>query len=164
MKFFRYAFLTLLLLIFSFILPTAEAIELLNINENMVKSMQTEFKNSLKPERKKLLKSHWNCQLYGMRSRIQSTQKDNFYAFHLNKDSLQNSGSQIIKTYTSTPTGWQGQQGPLFEEIRATPDGRLVGEMSIKQTPQDRRIQAESAKVLSLARSGHEVIAYSVCN
>ena len=164
MKYVRYALVTLVVLLFSMLLPTAEAIDITDINDKVVKNLQTDFQLSTAPDQKKLAKSKWNCQLFGMRSRLQSTKKPSFYKFTVKKEAVKNSGSQIIKEYKATKTGLTGQTGPLFDEVRATQDGRLIGEISIKEKTEKTPLLAKNAKVKSIARSGNEVIAYSVCN
>ncbi|MCB0390778.1 MAG: hypothetical protein KDD58_05795 [Bdellovibrionales bacterium] len=164
MKFFKYALVTLVILLFSFILPTAEALEITNITEDVIKGLQNEFIAGTRPELNQLKKPHWNCKLYGMRSRLQSTKKADFYRFKLANNQIKNSGSQIIKDYKSTETGLFGQTGPLTEEVRLAADGRLIGEMSIKKKSEKTPLLAHNDQVKSIAKSGNEVIAYSVCN
>lgn len=164
MKIVRYALVTLVLLIFSLLLPTAEAVEITNINDQVVKDLQNKFASAKSPDEQRLAKNNWNCQLYGMRSRLQSTKKDNFYKFSFAKSNVKNSGSQIIKEYQRTEVGLSGKTGPLFEVVRSTEDGRLIGEMSIAKNGEAPQVPIKTAKIESLAKSGNEVIAYSVCN
>ncbi|MCB9025575.1 MAG: hypothetical protein H6625_04595 [Bdellovibrionaceae bacterium] len=164
MKLVRIFLVALVLLVFSFLLPTAEAIELTNISDNVVNDLQTNFKLGSVPNEKNLLKSDWNCQLYGMRSRLQSTKKNNFYKFKLSEKKIANSGSQVIKVYNKTEHGLVGNTGPLQEEVRIAPNGSLMGEISITASSLNAQMLDKAAKIKSLSQAGNEVIAYSVCN
>ncbi len=165
MKFLRYLLVTIILLVFSLILPTAEAVEITDINDQVVKKLQSDFKSSIAPDLKVLNeKKNWDCKLFGMRSRLQTTKKTQFYKFSQKLAKISNSGSQVIKEYLTTPTGLRGQTGPIIEEIRFTADKRLIGEMSLKVARNLSSKTREAKKVQSIAHNDLEVIAYSVCN
>lgn len=164
MKFIRIFLVAVVLLFFSFLLPTAEAIELTNIKDSDINNLQSNFKKGLVPSEKVLLKSDWNCQLYGMRSRLQSTKKNSFYKFKISEKKISNAGSQIIKEYSKTDHGLIGSTGPLQEEVRIAPKGGLIGEISIASSSLGPQLPDKVAKIKSLSHRGNEVIAYSVCN
>lgn len=164
MKVIRIIVFVLASLLLSLILPTAEAIEITAINEKLINELQRDFNLSQIPSRENLDKAQWDCQLYGMRSRLQSTKKNKFYKLLFVSDNkVTNSGSQIIKEYVATTKGLAGKAGPILEEVRRTAEGRLMGEISITPLVSE-KVAVNVKKVESQARTGNEVIAYSVCN
>ena len=162
MKALRYFIVSLVILVFSMIYPSVEASEVLDIDSTLISSLQDDFKSGSIPDQKRLKeKSSWNCKLYGMRSRLQTLEKPNFYNFRLQGTELKNSGTQIVKNYEQSNSGLKGTTGPLTEEVRLTSDGKLIGEMSIGNTSSIE--SSNNRTVRSIANLGKEVIAYSVC-
>lgn len=165
MKIFRYLFAAVVALIVVFMMPTAEAIDIADINDRVVEKIQLDFKSSLAPTKSSLSeKPNWSCQLYGMRSRLQTTKKADFYRFSPKIARIDNGGSQIIRSYTLSEAGLKGNNGPIVEVIRKTKDGRLIGEMALKVNRADKSRSTAAKKVKSIANTELEVIAYSVCN
>jgi hypothetical protein len=162
MKALRYLLVSLVIFVFSMIYPSVEASEVLNIDSNLISRLQDDFKSGRSPDQKKLNeKSSWNCKLFGMRSRLQTLEKPNFYNFSSQGAGLKNTGTQIVKNYELSSSGLKGTTGPLVEEVRQTPAGILIGEMSIiSPSPND---AANTGSIRSIANLGKEVIAYSVC-
>lgn len=169
MKYTRYLIVTSILIIFSLIYPTAEAavVDIKDINDKLVVDLQSHFNEAKAPTEEILSsKKAWTCELYGMRSRLQTTKKPNFYQFTVKSSVISNNGSQVIREYHPTASGLKGSVGPLYEEVRFDSKGRLIGEMSLNNEGRNLSSERKSSsqkKVASLANVGQEVIAYSVC-
>ena len=163
MKALRVVLLSFIVVLFSMIWPTAEAIEITHLNDSFVKKLQGDFRNSKLPKFEKLAgKSTWTCQLYGMRSRLQTTKKSGFLQLEWQSNQVVNNGSHVVKNYLLASSGLKGNIGPLKDEVRMTDDGRLIGEMVLPYRSQE--IYNQSNSVESIAYPKHDVIAYSVCN
>jgi hypothetical protein len=165
MKYLRYSIVTILVLLFSAIYSTAEGTELTNIDDRVVENLQQKFSRAQLPSQDGLkLSRSRHCELFGMRSRLQTLKKSKFYEFHPSSNGFINKGSQVIKNYYITSTGLKGQIGSVYEEVRMGETGELISEISLLPSNDfGRNPTSSNNKVASLAHTGQEVIAYAVC-
>lgn len=129
------------------------------VSSNLVKSLRYQYYKA-SPTLRFAIINKWNCQLYGVKSRMQTLKKAEFYDFSpINSKQYNNKGAHAVKRYTFAPQGLWGKNKSLHEAIRQLPDGRLISEFSIPI-----RKSKKKQILKSLAFRNHEVISYSVCS
>jgi hypothetical protein len=95
---------------------------------------------------KKQLEHEWTCDMYGMRTHLQVQHGLKLYDFReRDGGGLKNVGAQPVESYSFSADGrLQGQTERVFDRVRLTAQGELIGQ-------------------LSLNAPGQTLIAYSVC-
>lgn len=140
--------------------------ELRAITDAEAKNLHKLFSESSPLKPATLKKTSWNCELFGMRSRMQVQKKKRFYQFKLSKTVpgtlVANNGAQIIKSYKTSKNGFIGEKGPLSDLIRITKAGKLVSELSIPTRDLDDGALSHR-DISSQVQRGRTVLAYAVC-
>lgn len=137
------------------------SLEMVNLTLQQVKNLQSQFAKAQPPQTQEIQGKSYDCRLYGMRSRMYSKEKKNFYRFEKKQDiPLKNSGAQIIPSYKfNKSTGLIGSQGPIKDVIRRSDSRTLISELTLP-----RRSKQAKRDLTSITDKDRIVIAYSVCN
>lgn len=85
----------------------------------------------------------WNCDMYGVRTRLQVKRGLKLYAW--TGADWHNEGSQIVREYATSENGLTGNIGTLEDEVKLNAKGQLISRLSI-------------------ARPERQVVAYAVCD
>lgn len=90
----------------------------------------------------------WSCKMYGVRSLSEKNSMVVLYNLNFNPNGvIQNTGSQIVKTYAQTANELVGNKSVLVDKIRISSEEELISELSIKDPNS----------------STQSVVSYSVC-
>jgi len=167
MKVLRYLFVLIVIGLTTLALPDAEAVQFTPLSITFVHKLQADFSSAFRPDPQLLRrKNSWDCTLYGMRSRMETERKVNFYNFrqtYPNQNHITNSGSQVVTNYFIKSHALVGRIGLITDNIRMTSNGTLIGEMSLPRRF-EKSISFEHAPVLRAVSNAHlAVLAYTLC-
>lgn len=123
----------LLLLILGFSSTVFAKPEIEHITPKQISTLEKDFSSAKTPATEKLVNKNWTCEMYGTQTKLQRMRGKKLYQFL--KSDLKNSGSMPIVQYEKTETGLIGSRGPLQDEIRIKPDGKLIAKFSAQQRP-----------------------------
>ncbi|MCB0420856.1 MAG: hypothetical protein KDD61_07660 [Bdellovibrionales bacterium] len=153
-------------LVFLFTFPrVASSATLESVNHQTISQLQENFQKGHVPTLKHLLKkSKWTCKLYGVRSKLQTYQRDNFYEFKKSPKPkvIFNYGAQLFTSYKVQPNSLVASKGSLAEHIKETEDGKIISEMSIAAHSNLEKFKKEN-EVSSAIRPNSVVVAYTTC-
>jgi hypothetical protein len=83
---------------------------------------------------KDIADKNWQCDMYGMWSRLRVERGIRLYKFiNLKSNQLTNAGGQILDLYTLDETGLIGQNDKVEDAVRLTAKGQLVARLSSLQ-------------------------------
>lgn len=101
-----------------------------------VESLKAAFEQAKVPQASDLNKTKWDCEMYGVSSRLQVERNLKLYYFEIKnveqKQILKNRGAQIIKEYALNTDEVLGVNGIIKDHIRISGDGRLISRLDIE--------------------------------
>ena len=127
------------------------AIEMEYVTQEQSEQLASLFSSasfSHKEHASKMSGKSWSCDMYGVRSHLQVQRDVKLYQWSDSKDKVwHNKGAQLISAYKPGPKVLVGQSGRLEDQVKFTPDGRLISQLSAGPLDTAQKV----------------VIAYSVC-
>lgn len=136
-----------------------------NIDNQEMRRLQNTFRNfqalDSKVGKESIVGKNWNCDLYGIRTRLQVEKDLLLYSFRGLGDSMINKGAQPISRYSWTKIGLQGTNDKLTDVLRFSPDRQnLIAELSVDIADLPTTNVLETNSLVSPRR---RVVAYALC-
>ncbi len=121
------------------ITPEAQAVGIEYLDNSRIDQLRGSFNSATQltvSDLKSLNESKWNCDMYGMSTRLQVEKNVRLYYFQgVEKDGkieeLQNRGAQVVTSYR-IGEALKGTKGSLSDEIRRSNDGKLISRLEIE--------------------------------
>lgn len=124
---------------------TGQASELEYISQTKASELGTQFTDANTPAESLLnSKKNWNCDMYGVRTRLQVQRGVKLYAWTSEDGAWKNSGASPVSDYRMSKGTFSGRNAKIEDQIRITSEGHLISR-------------------LTTADDTHKVLAYSVC-
>lgn len=108
---------------------SADANDIQVISEGKIQSLEADYQSAASPSVNQLRKP-WNCNLFGVRSRMQVQKHDKYYDFTGDNSVVKNGGLAPMRQFNMTSNEWSASNGRWTERLRITSDGTLVSQLS----------------------------------
>ena len=134
------------------ITPEAHGVNVEYLETARLDQLQTSFNQASKisgDALKTLNESKWNCEMYGMSSRLQIEKNVKLYYFQgVEKDGsiheFKNKGAQVVTSYR-TGEALKGINGSISDEVRMAKDGKLISRLEIQTS------QSKTSRILAIS-------------
>lgn len=145
--------LTFLCLVLGVFIVRANATAIEYVSRDQAQSLADEFSKAEPIDEnfiKKIAGKNLNCDMFGMRSRLQVERNVKLYRFLASGGGFKNSGAQVVSSYEVSAGRLMGRRGHLVDEVRNS-QGHLLAQLAL------------SPEGATAADRGLVVLAYSRC-
>ena len=117
-----------------FAAAVSQALEMEYVSPEQKAQLVKDFEQAKVETAEGLLNKKWNCDMYGVRSRLQVQRNVKLYSFKRDfSGAFKNYGSQVVADYKSDSRGLLGLNDRFEDQLRMTPSGQLISRLSLRQ-------------------------------
>lgn len=119
----------------SFGVTAAPSTEIEHVSDAKVAELEQLFSIGAPAEKdriKRLHQSLWSCDLFGVKSRMQVIREAKLYSFLVEGSSLQNLGSQEVKSYSLDGGELKGSSARISDHVRFLSRNHLISKITTK--------------------------------